>query len=314
MRFVRGVIDSEDLPLNISRESMQDSSLVRKLGEVVAKRLLKFLDREATENPEAWKSYYAKFSRFFKEGVATDHANREAVAKLLRFESSMSGEGELVSLEAYRSRMKEDQKAIYYQVAPARSMIEQGPYVGAFKARGYEVLYLFDTIDDYVVSSLREFDGKPLVAVNSEQADLGEEPAAEGEALSAEAASGLCGWLKEKLGDEVTEVRVSKRLTESPALALTPDGEMTAQFRQMLRAMNKNGEIPPTKVILEINPRHAVIRRLAEEREAPEGSGKAELIATQMLDNALLSAGLLEDTHRVVARTERMMAALLGVG
>lgn len=306
LRFVRGVIDSEDLPLNISRESMQDSSLVRKLGEVVTKRLLKFLDKEAQDDPKRFQEFYAKFSRFLKEGVATDFANREAVAKLLRFESSLTDAGEMIGLADYVKRMKDDQKAIYYQVAPSRATIESGPYLAAFKSKGYEVLYLYETIDEYVATSLREFEGKPLQAVNSDEVDLGE-LAAEGEALPEAETAALCGWLKEHLGG-VEQARAGKRLVDSPALAITPDGEMTPQMRQMMRAM-KPEEVEAPKVILEINPRHAIIRRLADLREADAES--AALVAEQVLDNALLSAGLLDDPQRIVARTEKIMARLL---
>lgn len=311
MRFIRGVIDSEDLPLNISRESMQDSALVRKLGDVVAKRLLKHLDKEAQDDPKKWREYYTKFSRFFKEGIATDHAHRDAIAKLLRFETSMTEKGEVISLADYIGRMKEDQKAIYYQVAPSRTTIEAGPYVESFKAKGFEVLYMYEAIDEYVVSSLHEFEGKPLHAVNSDKIDLGDDTPAEGEALSEEATTGLCDWLKETLTTGVETVRPGKRLLSSPALVLTPEGEMTPQLRQMMRAMNKDGELPIAKVILEINPRHPIIRRLAEAKTDAAQGETAQLIAEQVLDNALLSAGLLEDPQRIVARTQKLMETLL---
>jgi TNF receptor-associated protein 1 len=311
MRFIRGVIDSEDLPLNISRESMQDSALVRKLGDVVAKRLLKHLDKEAQDDPKKWREYYTKFSRFFKEGIATDHAHRDAIAKLLRFETSMTEKGEVISLADYIGRMKEDQKAIYYQVAPSRTTIEAGPYVESFKAKGFEVLYMYEAIDEYVVSSLHEFEGKPLHAVNSDKIDLGDDTPAEGEALSEEATTGLCDWLKETLTTGVETVRPGKRLLSSPALVLTPDGEMTPQLRQMMRAMNKDGDLPIAKVILEINPRHPIIRRLAEAKTDAAQGETAQLIAEQVLDNALLSAGLLEDPQRIVARTQKLMETLL---
>jgi molecular chaperone HtpG len=308
LRFIRGVIDSEDLPLNISRESMQDSALVRKLGEVVTKRLLKFLDKEAQEDAKKYQEFYGKFSRFFKEGVATDFANREAIAKLLRFQSSLTEEDQQISLADYVARMKEDQKAIYYQVAPSRSAIESGPYLEAFKSKGYEVLYLYETIDEYVVSSLREFDGKPLQAVNSSDVDLGD-IAAEGEALDESETNKLSEWLKERLAAGVEEVRPSKRLVNSPALAITPEGEMSPQMRQMMRALNKGGELEAPKVILEVNPRHDIIRKLASLRDGDPDS--AALIAEQVLDNALLSAGLLEDPQRIVSRTEKIMERLL---
>lgn len=308
LRFVRGVIDSEDLPLNISRESMQDSALVRKLGTVVTSRFLKFIDKEAADDAKKYGEFYKKFSRFFKEGVATDHENRDAIAKLLRFESSMTEKDETVGLAAYVSRMKEEQKAIYYQVAPSRSAIESGPYVDAFKSRGIEVLYLYETIDEYVVSSLREFDGKTLVAVNSDQVDLGDAAAAEGESLSSEDTDKLCTWLKEKLDGRVESVKSGKRLVNSPALVLTPEGEMNPQMRQMMRALQKD-EVGAPKVILEINPHHELIRRLSA--ISGTDSDTANLVAEQMLDNALLAAGLLDDPQTLIGRTQRIMERLL---
>ena len=199
MRFLRGVIDSEDLPLNISRESMQDSALVRKLGGVVSKRMLKFLDKEAADDAKKFGEFYAKFSRFFKEGVVTDHENKEAIAKLLRFESSLTEKGETIGLADYVARMKEEQKEIYYQTAPSRAAIEAGPYLEGFKSKGLEVLFLYEPIDEYVVNALYAFDGKTLVAVNSEKVDLGDAADAEGESLSEDDTTKLCDWLKDCL-------------------------------------------------------------------------------------------------------------------
>jgi len=307
MRFVRGVIDSEDLPLNISRESMQDSALVRKLGEVVTKRLLKFLDKEAQDDAKKYQDFYTKFSRFLKEGVATDHTNRDAIAKLLRFESSLTDKGQVISLADYVARMKEDQKAIYYQVAPSRNTIETGPYLAAFKSKGYEVIYLYESIDDYVVNSLREFDGKQLQSVNSNEVDLGD-LTQEGDSLSEAETATLCSWLTESLAEGVEEVRSGKRLVGSPALAITPDGEMTPQMRQMMKAM-KPDEVGAPKVILEINPRHEILKKLSALAQSDAESAK--LIAEQVLDNALLSAGLLDDPQRIVSRTEKIMEKLL---
>ncbi len=308
MRFVKGVIDSEDLPLNISRESMQDSALVRKLGEVVGKRLLKFLDKEAQDDAKKFQEFYVKFSRFFKEGVATDHANRDAIAKLLRFESSLTETGELVGLGDYVKRMKEDQKAIYYQVAPSRAAIEGGPYLEAFKSKGCEVLFLYESIDEYVVSTLPEFEGRKLQAVNSPDVDLGE-LASEGESLSDDDTQALAGWLKESLGDGVEEVRAGKRLVSAPALAITPEGEMTPQLRQMMKAL-KPSEVEAPKVILEINPRHELVKKVNHLRQ--NDADLAKLLSEQILDNALLSAGLLDDPQRVVTRTEKIMARIAG--
>ncbi len=306
MRFVKGVIDSEDLPLNISRESMQDSALVRKLGEVVSKRLIKFLDKEAQDDAKKFQEFYAKFSRFFKEGIATDHANRDAIAKLLRYESSMTGKGEVISLSDYVKRMKEEQKAIYYQVAPSRSAIEGGPYLEAFQSKGYEVLFLYESIDEYVVSMLPEFEGKKLQAVNSPDVDLGD-ITSEGDALSEADATAFTTWLKETLGTGVEDVRPGKRLVSAPALAITPEGEMTPQMRQMMKAL-KPDEIEAPKVILEINPKHELIKKVHQLRS--QDTDLATLLSEQILDNALLSAGLLDDPQRVVSRTEKIMARI----
>ncbi|MDB6118719.1 MAG: Heat shock protein Hsp90-like protein [Verrucomicrobiaceae bacterium] len=308
MRFLRGVIDSEDLPLNISRESMQDSALIRKLGTVVVKRFLKFLDSEATDNAEKYSEFYKNFSRFIKEGAATDTDNREAVAKLLRFESSMTEAGKHTSLADYVTRMKDGQKAIYYQVAPSRGAIESGPYVEAFKSRGFEVLFLLEPIDDYVVSAMREFDGKPLQSLNSDKVELDETPAEEGESLSTEDSDTLCTWLKESLGKRVENVRTGKRLVSSPAIALLPEGEMTPQMRQMMRALRKDDELSAPEVILEINPRSALIRNLAGLKD--KDADTAGLIAQQLLDNTLLSAGLIEDPQPVITRSLQIMEKL----
>ncbi|WP_038168005.1 molecular chaperone HtpG [Verrucomicrobium sp. BvORR106] len=309
MRFVRGVVDSEDLPLNISRETMQDSALFRKLGQTVQGRLMKFLEREADGDAKKYQEFYKDFSRFFKEGVATDYENKGAIAKLLRFETSLTGEGEVVGLQEYVKRMKEEQKAIYYQIAPSRAAIENGPYLEAFKAKGFEVIYLFESIDDYVVNALAEFDGKPLQAVNSSQVDLGDSQT-EGETLSAEDGDKLSSWIKDNLGNRVKEVRTGKRLVSSPAMAVLPDGEMSPQLRQMMRAMKKDDELDAAEVILELNPSHAIVRKLAGATSSnPE---LASLLANQILDNALLSAGLLEDPQAMIGRMHSIMEKALG--
>lgn len=309
MRFVRGVVDSEDLPLNISRETMQDSALFRKLGQTVQGRLMKFLEREADGDAKKYQEFYKDFSRFFKEGVATDFENKGAIAKLLRFETSLTGEGEVVGLQEYVKRMKEEQKAIYYQIAPSRAAIENGPYLEAFKAKGFEVIYLFESIDDYVVNALGEFDGKPLQAVNSSQVDLGDAQN-DGETLNAEDGDKLASWIKDNLGNRVKEVRTGKRLVSSPAMAVLPDGEMSPQLRQMMRAMKKDDELDAAEVILELNPSHAIVRKLAGATSSnPELAG---LLANQILDNALLSAGLLDDPQAMIGRMHSIMEKALG--
>lgn len=309
MRFIRGVVDSEDLPLNISRESMQDTALFRKLGQVVQGRVVKFLEREADGDAKKYADFYKDFSRFFKEGVATDFDNRQTIAKLLRFPSSLTPEGEQIGLAGYVSRMKEGQKEIYYQIAPAREAIESGPYIEAFKERGIEVLYLLETIDDYVVNALGEFDGKPLKSVADADVDIGDSDS-DKESLSKEETDELSAWLKEKLASQVTEVRAGKRLVNSPAMAVLPEGEMSPQMRQMMKAM-KQDSAPAGPVVLEINPTHPLVKGLANLRKT--NADMAGLLASQLLDNALLSAGLLDHPQEMVARITQIMEKAAGV-
>ena len=204
--------------------------------------------------------------------------------------------------------MKEGQNAIYYQVAPSRAAIENGPYIEAFKSRGFEVIYLFEPIDDYVVNALREFDGKSLQSLASDKVELDEAPPAEGEALSTEDADSLCTWLKDNLGKRVENVRTGKRLVNSPAIALLPEGELTPQMRQMMRALRKDDELSAPEVVLEINPRSALIKNLSGLKD--KDSDTAGLIAQQLLDNTLLSAGLIEDPQPVITRSLQIMEKL----
>jgi TNF receptor-associated protein 1 len=308
MRFLKGVIDSADLPLNISRETMQDSALVRKLGSVISKRVIKMFEKEAEAEPEKFQAFYKKFDRFIKEGVATDYANRDGLAKLLRFESSMTDDGKFASLADYLTRAKDGQDKIYYLVGPSKAQLENSPYVEAFKARGIEVIYFTDPVDEYVVESLGEYEGKKLVSISHAGVEL-EDKEEEGEALSSEATEKLCSFLKEQLGEKVTAVSAGKRLVDSPVIALVPADGMTAQMRRMMKAMDENFK-DEVKVELEINPRHPLVKKLSETREKnPELAG---LVASQMLDNALIAAGLLDDARDLVKRMNALMEKAMG--
>ncbi|HEY1765338.1 MAG TPA: molecular chaperone HtpG [Opitutaceae bacterium] len=304
LRFLKGAVDSEDLPLNISRETMQDRSLVEKLNRVITKRFLKFLEEEAKSRPEAYAEFYGQFGVFLKEGAALDFTHKEALVKLLRFESSVTEKGKTTSLQDYVSRMGSDQKEIYYLVGPSRESIESGPYLEGFRARGLEVLFCFEAVDEYVMNSVREFDGKKFIAADHADVKLPGQPKAEGGLGEAEVKT-LTSWLKETLGERVAEVSASERLVDSPALALNADKFASPHMRRLMKAMNKDGAPTPLRVNLEFNPRHAVIKRLAELRiSAPE---KATLVAEQILDNALVSAGLLDDAAAMVKRVYKIL-------
>jgi molecular chaperone HtpG len=307
LRFVRGVVDSADLPLNISRETMQDSALVQKLNRVLTKRFLKFLDELSQKEPATFEKVYRQFQHYLKEGVTADFEHREALAGLLRFESTALPTGQLTSLTDYVSRLTAGQTEIYFLHGRDRATAESGPYLEAFKARGLEVLLGFDPLDDFVFSHLGTFAEKRLVPADQADLKLADLPDPAGsEPLPADAVSALCAWLKETLADErIASVETGTRLVGSPAAVLNADNVLTANMRRILRAMKSDGEAPATSVVLQINPRHPLIKNLASLRERdPE---TAKLVATQLYDNTLLAGGLLEDPRRLIERAYALL-------
>jgi TNF receptor-associated protein 1 len=307
LRFLKGVVDSEDLPLNISRETMQDKSLVEKLNRVITKRFLKFLEEEARNRAEGYDAFYKEFGVFLKEGAALDFTHKEQLTKLLRFESSLTEKGKTTSLADYVSRMNSEQKEIYYLVGPSRAALESGPYLEGFKARNLEVLLCYEAVDEYVMNNVREFDGRKLTAADHADVKLADLPKPEG-ALGEEQIKDLAKWLKDTLGERVAEVKSSDRLVDSPVLALNADKFMSPQMRRMMKAMNRDGADTPLRVNLEFNPRHAVIKRLFETHTA--NPDRARLVAEQLLDNALIAAGLLEDPTSMVARLNKLLESV----
>ena len=307
LRFLKGVVDSEDLPLNISRETMQDTSLMQKLNKVLTGRFLKFLDEQSEKEADAYAKFYAEYQRFLKEGVVTDFTHKESLGKLLRFESSLLDQGKLASLADYVKRMSGEQKEIYCLLAPNRAAAEASPYFEVFKERKWEVLFLYDAWDEFVMEHLHTFDGKPLRL--AEKADLNLSARKDG-ALSEDAAKALAKWLKETLGDKVGEVRVSQRLVESPAVVVDADKFMTANMRRILKAMKQDGPEPAAaKHDFEINPAHPIIARLDAMRQ--KDSALAASVAEQILDNARVAAGLLEDPRAMLARLNQLLEKVL---
>ncbi|MBC2602109.1 molecular chaperone HtpG [Puniceicoccus vermicola] len=310
MRFVRGVVDSADLPLNISRESMQDSSIVRKLSKVLTRRFLKMLGEKDKKDPDAFRDFYQNFSQYLKEGVVSDASNRESIAKLLRYESSRTEAGKITSLADYVTRMSADQKDIYYLFGSSRQSIASGPYLEAFESRGLEVLFVTDPIDEFVMSHLGEFDGKKLVSADRQDVELPDAPESEGEALSQEEGDELSKWVKEKLGERVNDVVISKRLTESPAVVLNSDASMTPQMRRMMKAMNQDGgNMPESPVRFELNAKHPLIKSIASLKSTDQDL--AASVAEQVFSGARLSAGLEDDSSKVVKGMNEILGKLL---
>jgi len=294
LRFVKGVVDSEDLPLNISRETAQNSRLIKKISRFLTRRLISFLEEEASRDAEKYRQFWDKFSLMIKEGCVNDPESREQLAGLLRFQSSRGGAGDLVSLADYLGRMKEGQQEIYYLNGSSREGIESGPYLEAFRQREIEVLYLLDPVDDFVMSALQEFQGKKLVSADRSDLELPPLPAAEDTAaggLTPEETTGLAAWMKEILGDTVSEVRESRRLVDSPAMVVNPDQMMTTSMQRILQAAERDfGGISPK--VLEINPKNSVIIRLARLRGSGADAGFLRQCVEQIADNAFLAAGL----------------------
>src|SRR5262249_45662574 len=215
LRFLKGVVAREDLPLNISRETMQDKALVEKLAKVITKRFLKFLDEEATQRSESYTKFYAEFGLFLKEGAALDFTHKDQLVKLLRFESSLTEKTKTTSFADYVSRMQPDQKEIYFLVGKDRAVIEAGPYLEGFKARNLEVLFCYEAVDEYVMNNVREFDGKKIIAADHGDVKLADIPKPEG-ALTDDQVKDLTKWIKDTLGERVAEVKASDRLVDSP--------------------------------------------------------------------------------------------------
>jgi TNF receptor-associated protein 1 len=310
LRFLKGVVDSEDLPLNISRETMQDTTLMQKLNKVLTSRFLKFLEEQAEKDAAAYATFYTEYQRFLKEGVVTDFTHKDALGKLLRYESSAMEAGKLSSLAEYVKRMPADQKEIYVLLAANRAAAEASPYFEVFRERKWEVLYLNDPWDEFVIEHLREFEGKTLRL--AEKADLNLS-AKKDAALSEDAAKEMAKWLKEILGDKVGEVRVSQRLVESPAVIVDADKFMTANMRRIMKAMKQDGpDLPSAKHDFEINPAHPIISQLDAMRQ--KDAALATSVAEQILDNSRVAAGQLEDPRAMLTRLNQLLEKVLAKG
>jgi len=309
LRFVRGVIDSGNLPLNVSREILQESRDVRAIREGAARRVLALLEDLAENRKENYAKFWTEFGQALKEGVGEDAENRERIAKLLRFSSTAGEAGAAatatVSLGEYVARFKEGQKAIYYATADSLEGARNSPHLEIFRKKGVEVLLLADRVDEWMLSFLREFDGKPLVPVAKGDLDLGElADAADKEAREKVAGEfkDLVARVKAALGDAVAEVRVTLRLTDSPACVVVESDAMSRHLQRMLKGAGQ--KLPEAKPILELNPQHPLVARLKDETD--EG---LKDWAQLLLEQATLAEGApLEDPAAFVRRVNRMLA------
>ncbi|MGN6740597.1 molecular chaperone HtpG [Dyella sp.] len=302
LRFVRGVVDADDLPLNVSREILQQNRQLDRIKGACVKRVLDLIEKLARDEPEKFATFYKAFGNTLKEGISEDANNRERIAKLLRF-ASTKGEGtaQNVSLDDYIGRMAVGQDAIWYITADSYAAAAGSPQLEAFKAKGIEVLLMSDRIDEWMIGSLSEYEGKKLKSVAKGDVPLDEADKQKQEEAT-KAAEPLLKKLKELLGDRVGEVKVSARLTDSPSCLALSDYEMAPHLARLLREAGQ--AMPDSKPTLEINPAHALLKRV----EAETDETKARDLATLLLEQAEIAAGAqLPDPAAFVQRMNRVL-------
>lgn len=307
LRFVRGLIDSNDLPLNVSREILQDSRVTQNLRNALTKRVLQMLDKLAKDDAEKYQTFWQQFGLVLKEGPAEDGSNREAIAKLLRFTSTQSdSSAQTVSLEDYVSRMVEGQDKIYYITADSYAAAKSSPHLELFRKKGIEVLLLSERIDEWMMSYLTEFDGKSFQSVSKADETLDkladEENDAQKEAQKA--LEPFVERVKTLLGERVKDVRFTYRLTDTPAIVVTDADEMSTQMAKLFAAAGQ--QAPEVKYIFELNPEHALIKRAADVSDDAEFGEWVELL----LDQALLAErGTLDDPNLFIRRMNQLLSA-----
>jgi molecular chaperone HtpG len=306
LRFVRGLVDSDDLPLNVSREILQHNKLIDTIRSASIKKVLGLLEGMAQDEPDTYASFWKQFGRVLKEGPGEDFANRERIAKLLRFASTQADtDAQTVSLDDYIGRMKEGQEKIYYITAESFAAAKHSPHLQIFRSKGIEVLLLSDRVDEWLVAHLNEYEGKPLASVAKGELDL-DKLADKEEQEAAKQFEGeyadLVKRMQEVLKERVREVRVSQRLTESPSCLVLGEQDMAVHMQQMLRQAGH--EVPVSKPDLEINPTHPLVSRLKDEADEARFASWSNVL----LDQAMLSeGGQLDDPVAFVNRLNDLL-------
>jgi molecular chaperone HtpG len=311
LRFVRGLMDSNDLPLNVSREILQDNKITRAMRNGSTKKVLSMLSKLAKDEPETYQEFWNTFGTVLKEGPAEDHANQEKIASLLRFASTYEDKSEAtVSLDAYLERMPEKQDKIYYIVADSYEAARDNPALEIFRKKGIEVLLLSERIDEWLMSHLNEYREKQFQSVTRGDLDLGELDDAEDKKQQEELEKSFEAQIKrfeQALGDKVKSVRVTHRLTNSPACIVTDDNDMSTQMAKLMEAAGQ--KVPETKYIFELNPEHALVKQVSTISDDAKFAEWAQLL----LDQATLAErGSLKDPAQFVSRLNRLMMELTG--
>ena len=309
LRFVKGLLDSNDLPLNVSREILQDNKVTQAIRKGCTKRVLKMLDRLGSKDAEKYQSFWNEFGQVLKEGPSEDMTNKDAIAKLLRFASTNNDNADQnVSLAQYIERMKEGQDKIYYVVADSYEAAKNSPHLEVFRKKGIEVLLLSDRIDEWLMSHLTEFEEKQLQSVargGLDLSDLDDEETKEAQEKLEQEFDDVVKRIKEALADQVKDVRISNRLTDSPAVIVTDDHDMSAQMIKLMESVGQ--EVPETKPIFEINAEHELVRHVSDESDEDKFKQWTQVLFDQAM---LAERGSLKDPATYVARLNKLMLSL----
>ena len=306
-RFVQGVVDSEDLPLNVSRESIQTNRAMAKLKSTLVHKICGELADLGEKDSAQYATFWQEFGPFIKEGIATDPSDQAELAKLLRFTTNRSGSDELVSLQTYVDRMQPDQAAIYYILGEDRHSIARSPHLDYFRRHDLEVLYLVEPIDSFMIMTLKDFGSKQLRNVDDAALELPKDEQLAESKVSNEGYAQLVARIKSVLGDKITEVRESKVLSDSPCRLVSPDSETDRDMQRVKRMLGQDYEIP--KKIMEINRGHALIADMATLAQTGSNDGVLDSCIQQLYENSLLIEGLLPNPAEMIPRIQTLMEA-----
>lgn len=303
LRFLRGVVDSEDLSLNVSREMLQENQALYKIEQQITKQVLKAFKELSDSNPERYEIFWKEFGRVLKEGVSMDWKNKDVLLELVRFETMNGEPGKLSSFKQYVAAMPESQREIYYIAGPGRRGVERSPHLEAFRKRGFDVLFFTDAIDEWVARSVHEYDKRKLKSVahgDVDLPDLPEEKKADEAPLDAAVAA-----VKAALGDRVKDVRLSKRLTDSASVLVADEGDPGANFERIMKMIDERTQ--ETKRILELNPDHQIVKNINTLAQKEPESDRIKAWSELLLDQALLTEGVVQDPAKLVARIQELL-------